>query len=88
MEVLSISIRSTLELSVFIKANIDKVIKNKDLLDDESIEARNTSEEHSIDKYADKILKVYRRVIKISNEEKTKKWYEKIKDKITGDINE
>lgn len=68
--------------------DIDKIIKNKDLLNDESIEARNTSEEHSIDKYADKILKVYRRVIKISNEEKNKKWYEKIKDKITGDINE
>ena len=55
---------------------------------DESIEARNTSEEHSIDKYADKILKVYNRVITMSNEEKNKKWYQKIKDKIKGGINE
>ncbi len=67
---------------------IDKIIEDKKLLIDESIEARNTSEEHSIDKYADKILKVYNRVIMMSNEEKNKKWYQKIKDKIKGDINE
>ena len=70
------------------KEYIDKVnnlMKNKKQLSNMSIEARITSENHSIQKYAENVLKVYRRCLRKSNEEKNKKWYQKLKDKIRGE---
>lgn len=64
---------------------VNNLIKDKNKLYNMSIEARETSENHSVEKYAESVLKVYKRSVNKSNEEKNKKWYQKLKDKIKGE---
>lgn len=64
---------------------VNNLIKDKTKLYNMSIEARETSENHSVEKYAESVLKVYKRSVNKSNEEKNKKWYQKLKDKIKGE---
>ena len=65
--------------------SVNNLIKNKKKLENMSIEARETSENHSVERYAESVLKVYKRSVNKSNEEKNKKWYQKLKDKIRGE---